>query len=46
MPRAMIVKVANSIREIEKEMPTTCKSRWSQPLLDNENSDEESVDDE
>jgi hypothetical protein len=27
MPRAMIVKVANSIREIEKEMPTTCKSR-------------------
>jgi hypothetical protein len=46
MPRVMIVKVANSAREIEEEMPTTCRSRQSQPLLDNENSDEESVDDE
>jgi hypothetical protein len=27
MPRAMIVKVANSTREIEEEMPTTCMSR-------------------
>jgi hypothetical protein len=42
MPRAMIVKVANSTREIEEEMPTTCMSRWSQPPSDNE----ESVDDE
>jgi hypothetical protein len=33
-------------REIEEEMPTTCRSRRSQPLLDNENLDEKFVDDE
>ncbi len=27
MPRAMIVKVANSIRKIEEKMTTTCRSR-------------------
>jgi hypothetical protein len=27
MPRAMIVKVANSTKEIENEMPTTHRSR-------------------
>jgi Cys-tRNA synthase (O-phospho-L-seryl-tRNA:Cys-tRNA synthase) len=27
MPRAMIVKVVNSTREIEKEMPITHRSR-------------------
>ncbi len=27
MSRATIVKVANLAREIEEEMPTTCKSR-------------------
>jgi hypothetical protein len=46
MHMAMIIKVANSTREIEKEMPTTCKNKQSQPLLDNENLDEKSVDDE
>jgi hypothetical protein len=40
MPRVTIVKVANSVREIEEEMPTTHRSRRFQPLLDNENSDE------
>ncbi len=27
MPRATIVKVANLAREIEENMPTTCRSR-------------------
>ncbi len=46
MPKATIVKVANSTREIEKEMPTPHRSRQSQPLLDNEDSNEESTNDE
>jgi hypothetical protein len=46
MPRAMIVEVVNLAREIEKEMPTTRKSRHSQPLSENENSDEKSANDE
>jgi hypothetical protein len=46
MPIAMIVKVANLAKEIEEEMPTPCRSRWSQPLLDNEDSNEESTNDE
>ncbi len=41
MPRAMIVEVVNLAREIKKDMFTTCKSRWFQPLSDNEDSDEE-----
>jgi hypothetical protein len=41
MPRRTIVKVANSAREIEEEMPTPCKSRQSQPLLSSEDSNEE-----
>jgi hypothetical protein len=46
MPRAMIIEVANLAREIEENMFTTCKSRWFQPLSDNEDSDDELVDDE
>jgi hypothetical protein len=46
MPRAMIVEVVNLAREIEKKMPTTHKSRHSQPLLDSENSNEKSANDE
>jgi hypothetical protein len=46
MPRAMIIKVANSKREIKKEMFTIGKNKRSRPLSNNENSDEESTDDE
>jgi hypothetical protein len=46
MTIAMIVEVANSTREIEEEMLTPHKSRQSQPLLDNEDLNEESANDE
>ncbi len=46
MPRATIVKVANLAREIEENMPTTCRSRWSQPLSNSEDWSEESANDE
>jgi hypothetical protein len=46
MFRATIVEVANSTKEIEKEMPSTRKSRHSQPLSDNEDSNEELYNDE
>jgi hypothetical protein len=46
MPRATIVKVMDSTKEIEEEMPTPCRIRRSQPLLNNEDSNEESIDDE
>jgi hypothetical protein len=46
MPRVTIVEVANSTREIEEKMPTPRKSRRSQPLSDNEDSNEELTDDE
>jgi hypothetical protein len=46
MFRTTIVKIANSTREIEEEMPTKCKSKQFQPLSGNENLNEESVNDE
>jgi hypothetical protein len=46
MPITMIVKVASLAKEIEEEMPTPCRSRWSQPLSDSEHSNEESSNDE
>jgi hypothetical protein len=46
MLRATIVEVVNSAREIEKEMPTTCQSRRSQRLSNNEDSNEKSTNDE
>jgi hypothetical protein len=46
MPKATIVKVVSSTREIEKDMHATCKSRWFQSLFHNEYLDEELVDDE
>lgn len=45
MPRTTIIEVANFAREIEQEMLTPHKNRWSQPLLDNEDSDEELIND-
>jgi hypothetical protein len=41
MPRTTIIEVANFAREIEQEMLTPHNNKWSQPLLDNEDSDEE-----
>jgi hypothetical protein len=41
MPRTTIVKVANSEKEIEEEMPTPRKSKQSQPLSSSEDSNEE-----
>jgi hypothetical protein len=46
MPRITIVEVTNSAREIEEEMSTLRKNKRSQPLSDNENLDEESMDHE
>ncbi len=46
MPKAIIVEIVNSARKIKEEMPTPCRSRRSQPLLDSEDLDEKSVDDE
>jgi hypothetical protein len=46
MLRAMIVKITNSTREIEKEMPTRRRSKRFQPLSDSENLNEELVNDE
>ncbi len=41
MFRTTIVKIANSTREIEEEMPTKCKSKQFQPLSGSENLNEE-----
>ncbi len=41
-----IIEVVILAKEIKEKMHTPCKSRWSQPLLDSEDSDEELVDDE
>ncbi len=46
MPRTTIIEVANFAREIEQEMLTPHNNKWSQPLLDNEDSDEELIDDD
>ncbi len=46
MPRTTIIEVANFAREIEQEMLTPHNNKWSQPLLDNEDSDEELTDDD
>lgn len=46
MPRTIIVKVAILAREIEEKMPTTCRSKGSQPLLHSEDSYEELADEE
>jgi hypothetical protein len=46
MPKATIVKIVNSAREIEKKMPTPRKNKWFQPLLGNDDLDEELVNDE
>lgn len=46
MPRATIIEVANFLREIEQKMLTLHKYRWSQPLLNNEDSNEELIDDD
>ncbi len=46
MPKATIVKVVNLAREIEEEMPTSRMNKWSQPLLGNDDLDEELVNDE
>jgi len=46
MPRATIVEVANLAREIEEEMPTPHKSKRSQLLSNNKDSDEELTNDE
>jgi hypothetical protein len=46
MPRATIIEIANFAREIEQEMLTPHKIRWSQPLLNNEDSDEELINDD
>ncbi len=46
MLRVTIVEVTNLAIEIEEKMFTTRKSRQFQPLLDNEDLDEESSDDE
>jgi hypothetical protein len=46
MLRTMIVKVANSTRKFEEEMFTTHRNRQSQPLLDNEDPNEKSIDDD
>jgi len=46
MFKTTIVKIANSTREIEEEMPTKCKSKQFQPLSGSENLNEESVNDE
>jgi hypothetical protein len=46
MPKVTIVKVANLAREIEEEMPTSCRSRRFQPLSNSEDLDEDFIDDE
>jgi hypothetical protein len=46
MPRATMIEVANFAREIEQQMLTLHKNRWSQPLLDNEDSNEELTNDD
>jgi hypothetical protein len=46
MPRTTIVKVVNSARGIEKEMPTPRKNRRSQLLLNDVDSNEELTNDE
>ncbi len=46
MPKALIIDVANFAREIEQEMFTPHKNRWSQPLLNNEDLDEELTNDD
>ncbi len=46
MPKTTIVELVNSAKETEEEMPTPHKNRWSQPLSNNEDSDEELVNDE
>ncbi len=46
MPRTTIIEVANFAREIEQEMLTPHNNKWSQPLLDNEDSNEELIDDD
>ncbi len=46
MPRATIIEVAKFLREIEQKMLTLHKYRWSQPLLNNEDSNEELIDDD
>jgi hypothetical protein len=46
MPRTTIVEVVNLARGIEEEMPTPYKSRQSQPLSNNDESNEELTNDE
>jgi len=46
MLRATIIKIVNLTREIEEEMPTKHRSKRFKPLLNSENLDEESVNDE
>jgi hypothetical protein len=46
MLETIIVQITNFPKEIKEEIPTTCESRQSQPLLDNEYLHEKLVDDE
>jgi hypothetical protein len=46
LPIATIIEIVISTKEIKEKMHTPCRSSWSQPLLDNEDLDEELVDDE